>query len=46
MFQNIDKRHTMITRKEKRFKEMNARTVRMSKSAIPNMQKHLNKKHE
>ena len=46
MFPVIKKRHTMITRKEKRFKETHAKTVRMSKSAIPNMQKNLNKKHE
>ena len=46
MFQIIKKKHMMITRKGKKYKETNARTVRISKSAIPNMQKHPNKKQE
>ena len=36
----------MITRKGKKYRETNAKTVRMAKSAIPTMQKHLNFKHE
>ena len=46
MFQTIKKKYKMITKKAKKVKEKNARTDRMSKSEIPNLQKHLNRKHE
>ena len=45
MFQITKKKHTMKTRSQRKFIETNARTVRMARSAIPTMQKHLNKKH-
>ena len=46
MFKTIKKKHAMTTRKGNKYQETNAKTVRMAKSAIPTMQKHLNKKHE
>ena len=45
MFKVIKKKHAMITRKGKKYQETNAKTVRMAKSAIPTMQRHINKKH-
>ena len=46
MFPIIKKIHNMNTRNQRKFKETNARTVRMAMSAIPTMQRHLNKKHQ
>ena len=46
MFETTNKKHTMITRKAKKYQETNAKTVRLARSAIPTMQKHLNMKHE
>ena len=46
LFKTTNKEHTMITRKAKKYQETNANTVRLAKSAIPTMQKHLNMKHE
>ena len=45
MFQTTRKTHNMTTRKGNKYRETNAKTVRMAKSAIPTMQRHINKKH-
>ena len=46
MFRITRKKHTMKTRSQRNFLETYARTARLAKSAIPTMQKHLNKKHQ
>ena len=46
MFKTNIKTHNVKLRKSEKYKAMTARTVRMEKSAIPSMIKHLNKKHK
>ena len=46
MFQLNESSHTMDLRKQEKFKVINAKTVRMQRSAIPTMTRHLNNKHE
>ena len=45
MFKKNIKKHNMKLRHCKKYKIFNARTVRMEKSAIPSMSKHLNERH-
>ena len=45
MFEINKKTHTMKLRTNDKYKTKNVKTVRMQKSAIINMRKHLNKKH-
>ena len=46
MFKKNMKNHNMNLRNSEKYKIMSARTVRMKKSAVPSMSKHLNKKHK
>ena len=45
MLKTTRKTHSMTTRKGNKYRETNAKTLRMAKSAIPTMQRHINKKH-
>ena len=46
MFETSKTGHSMKIRNTEKYKTKKARTGRMEKSAIPNMIKHLNKKHK
>ena len=46
MFETNKTGHSMKLMNTKKYKTFKARTARMEKSAIPNMIKHLNKKHK
>ena len=46
MFETNKTDHSMKLRNTEKYKTLNARTARMEMSAIPNMIKHLNKKHK
>ena len=46
MFEVNTATHKMKLRKKGKFRIINAKTVRLQKSAIPYMTKHLNNKHE
>ena len=46
MFKKNIKNHKMNLRNSEKYKVISARTVRMKKSAVPSMSKHLNKKHK
>ena len=45
MFKRNTKSHNMNLRNSEKYQIINARTVRLKKSAIPSMSEHLNKKH-
>ena len=46
MFKQNIKKHKMKVRKKEKYLVISARTVRLQKSAIYTMTKHMNKKHE
>ena len=46
MFKENIKKHTMSLRRKEKYAIAFARTVRLKKSAIPSMARHMNKKHE